>query len=489
MALRRLPCPLKLFGFLCFLLAAGNGFSRVQPEQNLPLRTAQDRPNVVFILADDLGWSDLGCYGNRFHETPHLDALARDGVRFTHAYAASPVCSPSRAAILTGRHPARLGITDWLPGRTDRNSQQLLRPALPPGLPLQETTLAEVFGGAGYATAHIGKWHLGGEGLLPQQQGFGLNLGGDHQGGPLSYFFPYRNRYDTTEHLPGLAHGVPGEYLTDRLTGEAVRFLETHREKPFFLYLAHFAVHIPIQAKPELVAKYERKKEGYAGFANPHYAALLESLDESVGQLVAALKRLDLYRNTIIVFTSDNGGLTVAEGKFTPATTSAPLRGGKGYLSEGGIRVPLLVRWPGVAGAGQTSQVLASGLDFMPTFREMLGQPVHGAGGMDGVSLLPVLRAGRATDREALYFHYPHYSNQGGRPAGAIRRGNYKFIKHYEDNRAELFDLALDPGETTNVAGTAPRVAAQLQQQLERWQRTAGARMPGPNPAFTGTDK
>jgi arylsulfatase A-like enzyme len=470
-------------------LGAGNEFSQAQTKRNVPVRPAPGRPNVVFILADDLGWSDLGCYGNRFHETPHLDALARDGVRFTDAYAASPVCSPSRAAILTGRHPARLGITDWLPGRTDHSSQKLLRPALPVGLPLPETTLAEVFKAAGYATAHLGKWHLGGQRLLPEQQGFDLNLGGNHQGGPLSYFFPYRNRYDTTEHLPGLEHGVPGEYLTDRLTQEAIRFVESHRGEPFFLYLPHFAVHIPIQAKPELVAKYERKKAGYAGFANPHYAALLESLDGSVGRLVAALKRLDLYENTIIIFTSDNGGLTVAEGKFTPATTSAPLRDGKGYLSEGGIRVPLLVRWPGVTGAGHTSQAIVSGLDFMPTFREILGGEAGRAGERDGMSLLPVLRGGAAKERDALYFHYPHYSNQGGRPTGAIRRGDYKLIRHYEDNRTELFDLARDPGETTNLAGTSPRVAAQLQRQLERWQRTVGARMPQPNTAFMGGDK
>ncbi|HKS37522.1 MAG TPA: sulfatase, partial [Verrucomicrobiae bacterium] len=267
---------------------------------------AQSKPNIVVILIDDLGWADLVCYGSTFHRTPNLDRLARDGVRFTDAYAAAPVCSPTRAALLTGKHPARLQLTDWLPGRQDRTDQKLARPIIRQQLPLEETTLAEALKAGGYATAHIGKWHLGGEGFGPEKQGFDLNIGGDHTGTPLSYFAPFRNQQRA---MPGLEQGDSGEYLTDRLTSEAERFIEQSKDRPFFLYLAHYAVHIPLRAKTNLVAKYLSQKPGERQ-TNAIYAAMIESMDESVGRIVKKLEDLRLAENTVIIFTSDNGGLS-----------------------------------------------------------------------------------------------------------------------------------------------------------------------------------
>ncbi|MFO0878330.1 MAG: sulfatase-like hydrolase/transferase [Gemmataceae bacterium] len=439
---------------------------------------AAPRLNVVVILADDLGWADLGCQGSKFFRTPALDRLATSGIRFTDGYASCPVCSPTRAALLTGKVPSRVGITDWLPGRPDSPQHPLLRPPLKQQLALEETTLAELFKSAGYATAHIGKWHLGGDGFGPTQQGFDLNIAGDATGTPRSYFAPFRNKGGV---MPGLEKAEPNEYLTDRLTTEAVRFIEAQREKPFFLYLAHNAVHTPLRAKPDLLKKYPGKLT-LGQQSNPIYAAMLESLDEGVGKVVSTLERLGLRERTLVIFTSDNGGLATREGPDTPATINSPLREGKGWLYEGGIRVPFLISWPGVVKPGTVSSVPVITHDLFPTLVEACGLTSHGP--LDGVSLVPLLRGKAAPAREALYWHYPHYANQGSRPSGAIRTGRYKMIEFYGEQRRELFDLQASVGEGRNLAQEKPLVVKELAERLARWRKEVGAVMPTPNPDY-----
>ncbi|HVF87819.1 MAG TPA: sulfatase [Pyrinomonadaceae bacterium] len=438
------------------------------------------RPNFVLIVTDDMGWADLGVYGSAFHQTPNINALAARGVRFTDAYAAAPVCSPSRASLLTGKYPARLQLTDWLPGRTDRPSQKLLRPPIRQALPLAETTIAEALKPAGYVSAHIGKWHLGGSNYGPESQGFDLNIAGDHTGTPASYFYPFRNGDET---MPGLAEGRDGEYLTDRLTDEAEKFIEQNHEKPFFLYLAHYAVHIPLKAKPEVIARYRNRTRTRGRQANAIYAAMVESVDESVGRIVRKLAQLKIADDTIIVFTSDNGGLSVEEGPNTPATSNAPLRDGKGYLYEGGIRVPLIVRWPSVTRPGVVCPAPVSGVDIFPTILAMAGVTPSAIEGVDGASLIPLLSQPRsARRRPPIYWHYPHYSNQGGRPGGAVRDGDYKLIEFYEDDRVELYDLRRDAGETMDLSGKLTAKARGMRRMLADWRRRVGAQLMKPNP-------
>jgi arylsulfatase A len=439
------------------------------------------RPNIVLVLIDDYGWADTGCYGSTFHRTPHVDRLASRGVRFTDAYAAAPVCSPTRAALMTGKHPARLRLTDWLPGRRDMPSQMLSRPLIRQELPLAETTLAEALKQAGYATAHVGKWHLGGEGFGPQRQGFDVNVAGDHTGTPLSYFAPFRSREG--RFMPGLESAPEGEYLTDRLTSDAEGFIERSVKagQPFFLYLPHYAVHIPMRAKAELIAKYRALRVPEQGQSNPVYAAMVESMDESVGRLARKLEQLGVADDTVFVFTSDNGGLSVKEGPDTPATVNAPLRAGKGYLYEGGLRVPLVVAWPRRVKPG-VSRTPVYSADLFATLLAAAG--VKNATGVDGSSLLPLL-AGRGAPRRAeIFWHYPHYSNQGGRPGGAVRQGRYKLIEFYEDSRAELYDLRRDPGEARDLAGALPGKTAELRRKLAAWRRAVGAQMMTPNPEY-----
>jgi arylsulfatase A-like enzyme len=439
------------------------------------------KPNVIIILVDDLGWADLGCSGSTFYETPNIDRLARRGMRFTNAYADCPVCSPSRAALMTGKYPARLHLTDWLPGRADRPSQQLLRPPIRQELPLEEITLAEALKPAGYSTAGIGKWHLGGEPFWPQHQGFDLNIGGTQTGSPPGGYF----RFQT----PSLKARTDREYLTDRLAEEAVRFIDGHRDQPFFLYLAHYAVHIPLQAKPEIEAKYRSKPRGDSPQGIPIYAAMIQSVDEGVGRLLGALEDLGIADRTVVIFTSDNGGLSVEEGPNTPATSNAPLRAGKGYLYEGGIRVPLIIAGPGVIRPGSLCDVPVSGQDLYPTILALAG--VNPAPGqvIDGESLAPLLEGAGALRRDALYWHYPHYSNQGGRPGGAIRRGNMKLMEWYEDGRVELYDLKRDIGERHNLAAERPEEAARLRNELVQWRESVGAEMPKPNSDFDPKDR
>lgn len=451
-----------------------------------PARAADNRPNVVFILIDDFGWADLGCYGSTYHRSPNIDRLAQQGMRFTNAYAAAPVCSPTRAALLTGKYPARLRLTDWLPGRIDRPDQKMLRPNIRPALPLEELTLAEALKPAGYVSAHIGKWHLGGEKFSPPAQGFDLNVAGDHTGTPLSYFAPFRQQNPNRQQgagrfMPGLEEAGPGEYLTDRLTTEAERFIESNKDKPFFLYLPHYTVHIPLRAKEELIAKYQNVKPD-GPQSNPVYAAMIESMDESVGRIMRKLEELGLDQNTVVVFTSDNGGLSVVEGPRTPATSNAPLRAGKGFLYEGGIRVPLIVHWPARVKAGGVSDVPVSSIDFFPTLLAASG--VESEQAVDGVNLLPVLEGSGTIGRDALYWHYPHYSNQGRQPGGAIRKGDWKLIEFYDNSRIELYNLAEDVGEAHDRAKEMPEKVKELHGALAAWRQSVGAQMMEKNPAY-----
>lgn len=440
---------------------------------------AGPRPNVIIFFVDDLGWADPGAYGSRWHQTPAIDALATRGVRFTHAYAASPVCSPTRAALLTGQNPARLGLTDWLPGSPPDARRPLKPPPIPQQLPLAEQTLAERLRAAGYATAHIGKWHLGGAGFGPRQQGFDVNVGGDHHAAPRSYFFPYA---DPREPMPGLKHGAPGEYLTDRLTTEAENFIKRNAKRPFLLYFAHYAAHVPLQARPSAVARFRALRRPPGEQHNPVYAAMLASVDESLGRLVAQVTKLRLTGRTVIILTSDNGGLSTQEGPNTPATSNAPLRAGKGYLYEGGIRVPLLIAWPGSNRPGTSEATPVSSVDIMPTVLAMAG--VKAPAGGDGTSLVPLLERGGQLAARRLHWHYPHYSVQGGLPGGAIRAGRLKLLENYEDGSVELYDLATDPGETTDLAESEPATAQELRGELAAWRASVNAAMPAPNPDY-----
>ncbi len=442
-----------------------------------PSLAAAESVNIIVIVADDLGWTDLGCYGSKYHKTPNLDRMAATGVRLTNAYAASPVCSPSRAALLTGRYPARFGLTDWLPGRPDRPDQKLLRPTLADKIPTTVPTLAAILKGHGYATGHIGKWHLGGKDAGPRQRGFDFNIAGDERGSPASYFAPFKGKDGPA--MIGLEEAPAGEYLTDRLTAEAEKFIDDNRAKPFFLLLDHYAPHIPLAAKAEIIAKYKAGKPGEQG--NPIYAAMIESLDESFGRILRKLDDLKLKERTIVVFTSDNGGLCVVEGPDTPATSNNPLREGKGYLYEGGLRVPLLVIWPGVAAAGATVDTPVSGIDLLPTLLEAVGAKEKAQS--DGVSVVPLFK-GDALKRDALFWHYPHYSNQGGRPGDVIRAGNYKLIEFSEGDRRELYDLKKDMSESRNLIEEKPEIARELHAKLEAWRKEVGASPMKPNPDY-----
>jgi arylsulfatase A len=436
------------------------------------------KPNIIFVLVDDLGWADLGCYGSTFYKTPNIDRLATQGVRFTDAYAAGPVCSPTRASILTGHHPARLQLTDWLPGRQDRPSQKLLKPEIQHHLPLEEVTLAEALKPAGYVSASIGKWHLGGRGFLPQDQGFDVNIAGSDAGSPLSYFAPFRSGAHV---MPGLEVSPAGEYLTDRLTDEAEKFITANQDKPFFLYLAHYAVHIPLKAKAALIEAYQaRPTSGLQ--TNVIYAAMIDSVDQSVGRILRKLDELHLAERTIVWVTSDNGGLSVKEGPDTPATSNAPLRDGKGYLYEGGIRVPLLVRWPGATRTGAVEGTPVSSVDFYSTILAMAGIPNQEP--RDGLDLSPVLKHEGGLGRDTLYWHYPHYSGQGGKPCGAVREGDFKLIQFYEDGRLELYNLKDDLSERTNLVQAMPDKARALRAKLETWRRSQNAQMMEANPDY-----
>jgi arylsulfatase A-like enzyme len=426
--------------------------------------SAQKKLNVVFFLIDDMGWMDLSCQGSRFYETPHIDRLASQGMRFTNAYAACPVCSPTRASIVTGKYPARLHVTDWIPGHVRPNAK-LRIPDWTQYLPLEEVTIAEALKPAGYATASIGKWHLGGEAYWPDKQGFDLNFAGTHQGQPPSYFAPYK--------IPTVPSAPDGEYLTDRLAEEACKFIEANKDRPFFVYLPHYAVHGPLMAKKETIEKYRAKAKPEDAQRNATYAAMIQSVDDSVGQVGAKLEALGLADRTVVIFMSDNGGVA-------GTTSNAPLRAGKGTLYEGGIREPMIVRWPGVVKPGATCDEVVTSVDFFPTILEMAG--AEGAANLDGVSIVPLLKQAGRLSREAVYWHYPHYHNT--LPGGAVRAGDWKLIEYFEDGRVELYNLKEDLGETKDLAAAMPDKAADLRKKLADWRKSVGAQMPAPNPDY-----
>ena len=456
-----------------------------------------EHPNILFILVDDLGWADIGAFGSSFYETPTIDALTKKGVKFTSAYAACPVCSPTRASIMTGKYPARLHTTDWFgapqPETVSKHwtkNKPLLPASYEENLPLSETTLAEALKSNGYSTFFAGKWHLGETAdYWPEHQGFDINQGGYSAGSPKGkgYFVPYAN--------PRLPDGPPGENLTGRLADETVSFISEHKNSPFLAYLSFYAVHNPLGAPKELVDKYTEKrkrlglddkwgKEGEnkvrLNQSLPVYAALVETMDRAVGKVLTSLAQNGLDKNTIVVFMSDNGCLATAEGQ---PTSNLPLRAGKGWLYEGGIREPMAVYWPGVTKAGSRSDQAVTSTDFYPTLLEMVGLPLLPNQHRDGVSLVPILR-GKAMNRGPIYWHYPHYGNQGGSPGSAVRDGDWKLIEWFEAGRGlELYNLKTDIGEQTNLAQTNPAKTRELHEKLQAWRKSVDARLPTKNPA------
>ncbi len=471
-----------------------------------PSEKTNQQPNFIFILVDDLGWTDIGCYGSTFYETPNIDRLASEGTRFTNAYAACPVCSPTRASIMTGKYPARINLTDWIPGRQQYAGLQPCDKLIPKDfeleMKLEEITIAEALKEAGYKTFFAGKWHLGQDSIYwPEYQGFDVNKGGWRVGSPQGgYFSPWVN--------PRLGNGPEGEHLTDRLTSESIQFLESINDDPFLLYLSFYAVHTPLQAKEELIRKYEKKTDSLrlnqmeqtvtdrdwmktappgGTFVerivqgHPVYSGMIETLDINVGRILDKLEELDLEDHTIIFFMSDNGGLATAEGS---PTSNMPLRAGKGWLYEGGIREPMFIKWPGSANTGKTCDIPVISTDFYPTILEMAGLDLMPGQHMDGISLVPLLKGEVTIDERPIFWHYPHYSNQGGKPGAIVRLCNYKLIEFFEDNKVELYDLKSDIGEQNNLSDEMPDKVNELLEILHSWQEEVDARMMDPNPDY-----
>lgn len=473
------------------ILAAWSGIAAASPASP---------PNVVFFLADDLGIKDLAVYGSSFHETPNLDRLAGEGMLFTNAYSACPVCSPTRAAIQTGRWPQRCGITDYLDAPTPKSPWTLnthRRSAdFAKRLELDEVTLGDAFRSQGYATFFAGKWHLGAKGFFPEDQGYDINKGGLDQGGPYGggkYFSPYGN--------PRLSDGPPGEHLADRLAQETSRFIRDNQSRPFFAMYSLYDVHTPLMAKQELVRKYEAKRARLnlastwksdnprvSRLTHDHavYAAMVETMDSAVGQVLQTLDDLGLSQNTIVVFTSDNGGLSTYHRAYSSSqwapTSNSPYRAGKGWMYDGGIRVPLIYRWPGKIKAGSKTDAVSSSPDHFPTLMDLCGiQPP--ATELDGTSLKPALHGGKLRER-AIYWHYPHYWSSSLTASSAIREGDYKLIEWLEEGRVELFNLENDPYEREDLSASQPSRARTLLARLNAWKKSVGAQPLLPNPAY-----
>lgn len=515
--------------------AAIGSLNYAAAKNNKPLSQPDKQPNIILFLADDLGWSDVGCYGSPFYETPNIDRLAKEGVRFTHAYSACHVSSPSRASIMTGCYPASMNLTDWLPGRGNHKFQKLLNNVTEQQLPENRPTIAEQLRETGYKTAIIGKWHIGTGAYGPLSRGFDMHTPSQWQvGWPRRYHYPFQmNGFD----------GEPGEYLTDRMTDEAIGYIAENSDQPFFLFLSHFAVHDPVEGRADLVEKYTQKRatmpkpsgepyilEGnpddpnplsrreldsllhtapYSGFSvlpnrtvkikqhqdNVEFAAMVESMDESLGRIVTKLHELGIEDNTIIIFASDNGGMSAANfnnprhivapeklDKEYP-TSNLPLRGGKGWMYEGGIRIPMIIKYPRSAAKGLICDVPVITNDFFATIMEMAGATTPSIK-TQGVNLLPLFKGRKIEDR-ALYWYFPHYSNHGMQsPGGAIRWKNYKLLEYYENNTVQLFDLDTDPGEQHEISAIHPHIVNKLRKKLHHWRDNIGAVGMRENPTY-----
>lgn len=445
------------------------GLAEVVAARGTPEDSAGSKPNFLFILADDLGFSQLGCYGSAYYETPNIDRLAGQGMKFSDAYAACPVCSPTRASIMTGKYPARLHLTDFIAGGSFPH-EKFRQPKWQKYLPLQEVTIAEVLNAAGYVTAGFGKWHLSiakkppeSEPYNPDKQGFDESM---------VMYKPAPNRDPETD-----AHNV------ERITNKSLQFLEEHRDKPFFLYVAHNTIHAPVMGKKKLVDKYKNKRGSDSPENNPEIGAMIEELDSSVGRLLEKLDELGIADETIVVFFSDNGGLE-------KSAKQTPLRSGKANLYEGGIRVPLIVRWPGVVDSGSICSEPVVSVDFFPTFLEMAGSDYETGGSIDGISLMPLLIKSGSLDRRAIYWHYPHYHSSSIGPCGAVRAGDYKLIEWYDDSiagadgRFELYDLKNDIMERNNLVEKEPDKVRELSRMLSDWRKQVDAQMLTPNPNY-----
>jgi arylsulfatase A-like enzyme len=447
--------------------------------------------NFLFFLVDDMGMMDLGTYGSTFHETPHIDRLAQSGMKFNYGYAACPVCSPTRASIMTGRHPVRVDITDWIPGSSNRKTNKLIHPEDRDNLALEEITLAEELKSHGYQTFFAGKWHLGNEGHWPTDQGFDINIGGHHRGSPPGgYYAPWKN--------PVLKANKEEEYLTERLTEESIHFLEEREDdKPFLLYLSYYNIHTPIQPYKKHINHYKKKAEKFSGDTptlsehdaltrmrqdNPSLASMVAAVDDSVGSLLAKLNELGLTDDTVVIFFSDNGGLST-KAKSGPGC-NLPLRAGKGWLYEGGVREPTIIRAPGVTKSGSVSDQPVVSMDFFPTMLELAGLPLRPKLHADGRSLLPELTGKKGKPR-ALYWHYPHYHGSNWKPGASIRDGDWKLIKFYHHEKVELYNLKKDPAEEKDLAEKNPDKVKELENKLIAWQKRMGAKLPQPNPDYT----
>jgi arylsulfatase A len=442
-------------------------------------KTQKRPPNVVLILIDDLGWQDLGVYGSQFYETPHIDRLASQGIRFTNAYSASPVCSPSRASLLTGKNPANLKFTGHITSIGKHRYPEkgkIIPPVDRMYVPTEEVMIPEALSNLGYVSASIGKWHVGDkEDYFPTKQGFDVNIAGYEHGSPPTYWGPYEKDQAWNPVIKNLDDRVAGEYLTDRLTDEAIKFIEKNKEKPFFLYLSHYGVHTPLEAPDSLVRKYEQKLLQVGGQKNAVYGAMVENMDWNVGRLLSSLEEMNLEEETILIFCSDNGG-------DASITNNAPLRAGKGFVYEGGIRIPLIVKWPGAVKAGTTTDLPVITDDLLPTIVEMVGGQMPE--GLDGRSLVGPMARNEALDRTSLAWYYPHYSPQAKMPGYAIRSGRYKLVEHYDPQKVELYDLASDVSEGEDLSSQMPEKVKELQGKFTEWLQAFDPIVHTDNPSY-----